>query len=61
VSTTGHPSHIRTSAISLLRNGADSGDVAAKPGVPKGTAGYWKHLDRKRRPDAYSSKPEGPV
>lgn len=60
MTTTGHPSHIRTSAVSLLRDGADNHAVAAKLGVPKGTVGYWKHLDRKRHPDAYPSKPEGP-
>lgn len=56
MNTTGHPSHIRTKAISLLRGGADNIAVAAELAVPKGTVGYWKHLDRKRHPDAYPAK-----
>jgi hypothetical protein len=28
-------------------------EVASKLGVPRGTVGYWKHLDRRRRPDLY--------
>ncbi|HEY3867056.1 MAG TPA: hypothetical protein VGM10_01840 [Actinocrinis sp.] len=58
MTTTGHPSHIRTTAISLLRDGAENGAVAAELRVPKGTIGYWKHLDRKRHPDAYPAKPQ---
>jgi hypothetical protein len=57
MTTTGHPSHIRTSAVSLLRDGRSNREVAAELAVSAGTVGYWKHLDRKRHPDAYPPLP----
>ncbi|MFF5474542.1 helix-turn-helix domain-containing protein [Streptomyces achromogenes] len=44
-----HGTDVRQTALTLLRGGARNADVARKLGVPSGTIGYWKHLDRARR------------
>ncbi|MGW2636133.1 helix-turn-helix domain-containing protein [Streptomyces sp. NPDC001348] len=41
-----HGTEVRTRALSLLRDGTKNADVARRLGVPLGTIGYWKHLDR---------------
>ncbi|MFF3888335.1 helix-turn-helix domain-containing protein [Streptomyces sp. NPDC001914] len=45
----GHGTEVRQLAITLLRDGAKNADVARRVGVPLGTIGYWKHLDRAER------------
>ncbi|MEU3728746.1 helix-turn-helix domain-containing protein [Streptomyces sp. NPDC033538] len=44
-----HSTEVRQKALTLLRGGAKNADVARKLNVPKGTIGYWKHLDRAER------------
>ncbi|MEU4086783.1 helix-turn-helix domain-containing protein [Streptomyces aureus] len=44
-----HGTEVRHHAITLLRGGAKNADVARRLGVPLGTIGYWKHLDRAER------------
>ncbi|MFD0543513.1 helix-turn-helix domain-containing protein [Streptomyces mexicanus] len=44
-----HGTHVRQKALTLLRDGASNADVARQLNVPKGTIGYWKHMDRARR------------
>ena len=48
-----HDGQVRINAISLLRQGIPNHGVASKLGVPRGTVGYWKHLDRKIHPESY--------
>ncbi|GAA2833691.1 hypothetical protein GCM10010441_67880 [Kitasatospora paracochleata] len=40
---------LREQAVHLLRSGEANAAVARRLGVPPGTVGYWKHLDRARR------------
>ncbi|MFD9032972.1 helix-turn-helix domain-containing protein [Streptomyces sp. NPDC059567] len=44
-----HGTEVRQRALSLLRGGATNADVARELNVPKGTIGYWKHVDRATR------------
>lgn len=48
-----HDSQVRINAISLLRAGLSNREVASQLGVPGGTIGYWKHLDRQLHPESY--------
>jgi hypothetical protein len=41
-----HGTDVRQKALALLRSGARNADVARALNVPKGTVGYWKHLER---------------
>jgi hypothetical protein len=50
---------LRQSAKTMLRNGMSNAEVARRLRVPKGTVGYWKHLDRKRHPEMYPRSREG--
>jgi hypothetical protein len=43
-----HPPELRHRAITLARTGLTNGEVAHEVGVPKGTVGYWVHMDRAR-------------
>lgn len=43
----------------MLRDGKANGEVAHQLRIPKGTVGYWKHLDRKRHPELYPRSREG--
>lgn len=40
---------MRHKAIAQLRAGARNADIARAPGVPLGTVGYWRHLERAER------------
>jgi hypothetical protein len=40
---------VRDEAVALLRDGSANADVARILGVPPGTVGYWKHIDRAAR------------
>jgi hypothetical protein len=48
-----YPLELRRDAVTLLRKGTVNAVVAARLGVPRGTIGYWKHLDRRRHPHLY--------
>ncbi|MCY0945610.1 helix-turn-helix domain-containing protein [Streptomyces antarcticus] len=44
-----HAADVRRAALSLLNAGAGNTEVARRLGLPPGTVGYWKHLDRAAR------------
>ncbi|MFI1441213.1 helix-turn-helix domain-containing protein [Streptomyces fructofermentans] len=44
-----HSTEVRQRAVAQLRDGSSNADVARRSGVPLGTIGYWKHLDRAQR------------
>ncbi len=44
-----HGTEVRQKALTLLRGGAKNADVARQLNVPKGTVGYWRHMDRAKR------------
>ncbi|MFD5733909.1 helix-turn-helix domain-containing protein [Streptomyces sioyaensis] len=44
-----HGTDLRHKAIAQLRAGARNADVARALGIPLGTVGYWRHLDRAKR------------
>ncbi|MFE9168493.1 helix-turn-helix domain-containing protein [Streptomyces kebangsaanensis] len=44
-----HGTQVRQKALTLLRDGTKNAEVARRLNVPKGTIGYWKHVDRARR------------
>ncbi|MFE9247492.1 helix-turn-helix domain-containing protein [Streptomyces sp. NPDC007088] len=44
-----HPFETRRQALSLLREGMSNAEVARLLHVPKGTIGYWKHVDLAKR------------
>jgi len=44
-----HGIEIRQKALTLLRGGAKSAEVARELNIPKGTVSYWLHMDRARR------------
>lgn len=46
-----HGIDVRQEALALLRGGAKNADVARRLDVPKGTVGYWLHMDRAGRGD----------
>lgn len=48
-----HTSSIRTEAVALLRQGMTNGAVAERLHVPRGTVGWWRHEDRRRRGETY--------
>lgn len=54
-----HDRQVRISAISLLRRGIPNREVASRFGVPRGTIGYWKYLDRQRNPESYPRSRDG--
>ncbi|MDT9681456.1 helix-turn-helix domain-containing protein [Streptomyces sp. TRM76323] len=41
--------HTRNRALTMLRGGARNTDVARQLGIPLGTIGYWRHIDRAKR------------
>ncbi|MET8781075.1 hypothetical protein [Streptomyces sp. NPDC004589] len=45
----GHGTEVRQKALTLFRDGARNADVARQLGVPVGTVGYWRHMDRAMR------------
>ncbi|MFJ5548370.1 helix-turn-helix domain-containing protein [Streptomyces sp. NPDC093225] len=48
-----HNSSIRDHAVALLRQGMPNRAVAELLNVPRGTVGWWRHEDRKRRGEHY--------
>ncbi|MCK7622039.1 helix-turn-helix domain-containing protein [Streptomyces sp. RS10V-4] len=44
-----HDTNVRHQAVARLRAGAKNADVARALGVPVGTIGYWRHMDRAER------------
>lgn len=44
-----HELAVRTHALTLLRAGQKSTDVARSLEIPKGTVSYWLHIDRAKR------------
>ncbi|MEU6441043.1 helix-turn-helix domain-containing protein [Streptomyces sp. NPDC047046] len=44
-----HTLEARQKALTLLREGVPNAEVARRLSVPKGTIGYWKHMDRDKR------------
>ncbi|MFI9353316.1 helix-turn-helix domain-containing protein [Streptomyces lydicus] len=44
-----HGTDVRQKAIAQLRTGARNADVSRALGVPLGTVGYWRHMDRAGR------------
>lgn len=54
--TFAHSLEVRTQAVRMLRTGCSNAEIARALGVPKGTIGYWKHLDQ--RPPG--PRPPGP-
>ncbi|MBT2528883.1 helix-turn-helix domain-containing protein [Streptomyces sp. ISL-99] len=44
-----HGTEVRQKALTLLRGGARNAEVAHQLNVPKGTIGYWLHMDRAKR------------
>ncbi|ANZ19313.1 helix-turn-helix domain-containing protein [Streptomyces noursei] len=44
-----HDTNVRHDAVARLRAGAKNADVAHALGVPLGTIGYWRHMDRAKR------------
>ncbi|MFD8147295.1 helix-turn-helix domain-containing protein [Streptomyces sp. NPDC059708] len=48
-----HNPSIREQAVLLLRRGMPNRDVAEHFGIPRGTVGWWRHEDRKRRGESY--------
>ncbi|MFE1789247.1 helix-turn-helix domain-containing protein [Streptomyces sp. NPDC059525] len=48
-----HNPSIREQAVLLLRRGIPNRDVAERFGIPRGTVGWWRHEDRKRRGESY--------
>ncbi|MEV7542327.1 helix-turn-helix domain-containing protein [Streptomyces sp. NPDC089915] len=48
-----HNPSIREEAVLLLRRGMTNRDVAEHFGIPRGTIGWWRHEDRKRRGESY--------
>ncbi|MEU3776816.1 helix-turn-helix domain-containing protein [Streptomyces sp. NPDC032472] len=48
-----HNPSVRESALLLLRGGMRNAEVAERLGVPRGTVGWWRYEDRKRRGETY--------
>ncbi|MFD5102690.1 RNA polymerase sigma factor sigma-70 region 4 domain-containing protein [Streptomyces albidochromogenes] len=44
-----HGAETRQKALTLLREGTTNAEVARRLNVPRGTLGYWLHMDRARR------------
>ncbi|MCP9959377.1 helix-turn-helix domain-containing protein [Streptomyces sudanensis] len=44
-----HGTEVRQRAVTMLRDGLKNTDVARHLGVPVGTVGYWRHMDRAKR------------
>jgi hypothetical protein len=44
-----HASSTRSQALALVRSGVANAEVARRLNVPKGTVGYWVHMDRGKR------------
>ncbi|MFJ8704784.1 hypothetical protein [Streptomyces sp. EN16] len=44
-----HSTEVRQEALTLLRSGTKSADVARRLNVPCGTVSYWLHMDRSKR------------
>ncbi|MFJ6936190.1 helix-turn-helix domain-containing protein [Streptomyces sp. NPDC101132] len=48
-----HTSSTREHALVLLRQGMTNQAVAQRLGVPRGTVGWWRHEDRRRRREPF--------
>nr|WP_067077639.1 hypothetical protein [Streptomyces hygroscopicus] len=48
-----YDSGTRDRALALMRQGIPNHIVARELGVPRGTVGWWRHEDRKRRGEVY--------
>ncbi|NEB30510.1 helix-turn-helix domain-containing protein [Streptomyces sp. SID14446] len=53
----GHGTEVRQRALALLRDGARNTEVARRFGIPLGTVGYWKHMDRAKRGEPVAVRP----
>nr|WSZ95489.1 helix-turn-helix domain-containing protein [Streptomyces sp. NBC_00857] len=47
----------REEALGLLRQGLSNRDVAERLGVPRGTVGWWRHEERRKRGDPVETRP----
>ncbi|MEU9414211.1 helix-turn-helix domain-containing protein [Streptomyces sp. NPDC048272] len=52
---------MREHALVLLRRGETNRSVAEQLGVPRGTVGWWRHEDRKRRGETYVAPTDCPI
>ncbi|WP_406509091.1 helix-turn-helix domain-containing protein [Streptomyces sp. NBC_00212] len=55
-----HTSSIRNEAVTLLRQGMANRAVAEHLSVPRGTVGWWRHEDRRRRGETYKPPTDCP-
>ncbi|MFD3542923.1 helix-turn-helix domain-containing protein [Streptomyces sp. NPDC058662] len=55
-----HNPSIREEAVLLLRRGVTNRVVAEHLGIPRGTVGWWRHEDRKRRGERYTRPTDCP-
>ncbi|MEW1724126.1 helix-turn-helix domain-containing protein [Streptomyces sp. NPDC093109] len=51
-----HNPSLREEALVMLRRGATNRAVAEQLNVPRGTVGWWRHEDRKRRGDRVDAR-----
>ncbi|MFG2663304.1 helix-turn-helix domain-containing protein [Streptomyces sp. NPDC048387] len=56
-----HNPSIREQAVLLLRRGMTNRDVAEHFGIPRGTVGWWRHEDRRRRGEPYVQPSDCPM
>ncbi|MFD9819983.1 helix-turn-helix domain-containing protein [Streptomyces violascens] len=55
-----HTPSIRNEAVTLLRQGMPNRAVAERLNVPRGTVGWWRHEDRRRRGETYEPPTDCP-
>lgn len=55
-----HNPSIREQAVLLLRRGVTNRAVAEHFGIPRGTVGWWRHEDRRRRGETYTQPADCP-
>jgi hypothetical protein len=51
-----HSTEVRQKALTLLRAGAKNADVARQLRLPRGTIGWWRHEDRRKRGESAPPK-----
>jgi hypothetical protein len=52
-----HGTEVRQKVLALLPDGAKNTEVARSFGIPPGTVGYWKHVDRVKRGEPITVRP----